>query len=220
MLAYQLGLGLPEGVAHAITSGADPARPQIAAQVQRWASRIMSEIDSDIKRGQLPADVATWAGIDGHVDANEYLHLPGNQVPRGSDLPASGDDRAGERLLAAVEHEVERRLLARHAATAGLAALLTTAADEAGERLGLNTEQDEILTAIAEELARFAGVSFDNACQLTDGMWPAVRDAGNRRRTEIIATRAQVDTSVAAAVVERVFGTPGDGPDPEEGTGP
>lgn len=204
MLAYFAGLGLPEPVARAITDGADAGHPQIAAQVQRWADRIMPEIDADITRGQLPADVATWAGLERHVDVSGYLALPGSQVPWGADLPATGTDLNGARLIDAVAHEVERRLRLR-AATADLAASLTASAREAAERLGLNTEEDETLTAIAEELARFAGISFSDACDRTDGMWPAVRDAGNTRRTEIIAACAHVDARTAAAVIERVW---------------
>lgn len=204
MLTYLADLGLPEPVAHAITAGAEPSHPQIAAQVRRWADRIMPEVDADITRGQLPADVATWAGLERHVDVSGYLSLPGSQVPWGADLPATDTDLNGARLIDAVTHEVERRLGLR-AAMAELAASLTASAHEAAERLGFNTEEDETLTAVAEELSRFAGISFSDACDRTDGMWPAVRDADNTRRAEIIAACAHVDARIAAAVVERVW---------------
>lgn len=76
-------------------------------QVNAWAEWIMAEIDADIARGQVAADVGSFAELHDYVDANEYL------------LQAVPDmDDYAEWIAAhnATADEVNRRLAARREA--------------------------------------------------------------------------------------------------------
>lgn len=78
-----------------------------AEQVSRYADHIMTEIDGDIDAGLIPATVASFSELHGHVDANDYAS---QAIPQ----DAAPDWDAWMELANTVESEVSARLAARN----------------------------------------------------------------------------------------------------------
>jgi hypothetical protein len=81
-----------------------------AAEVNRYADLIMTEIDKDIAAGTVAATVSSFGELHDHVDANDYSQWAG--VPWGTDEP---DEPYA--LVNRVEREVCRRLAERAGAS-------------------------------------------------------------------------------------------------------
>lgn len=71
--------------------------------ISTWAQRIVTDIDSDIKAGTLPASVRSFSDLHRYLDANDYLETAG--------VTYDGTQDSIDRIQA-VQEEVTRRLSA------------------------------------------------------------------------------------------------------------
>lgn len=89
-----------------------------------------------------------------------------------------------------------------------LAGALIAAADEVYGRLcekyDIDAEEDTIRTALAEEIARAAGVTFGAACEIEGRVWAEAATATMEQRASIIARHAGVSPARAREVAARV----------------
>jgi hypothetical protein len=97
---------------HVVTLVESGPRVLSDAEVESLATLIMHEIDTDIRDGRVPADIADFCELDEYVDRNAYAD---GVIPDAPDV--EGDDFAWFANVIRVQDEVDKRLHARAAQT-------------------------------------------------------------------------------------------------------
>lgn len=85
-----------------------------SVQIFTFADKIMTMIDEDVAKGQVPADVASFSALHDSVDANEYvIQALEGAFPRGDENAEVMFSDAEVDMGNAVMNEVDQRLANR-----------------------------------------------------------------------------------------------------------